>query len=90
MAENRARYGVAGAGIMNAILGIILAIIGMVIAIYFIAYTLPAALTTLSTASFTSVNGGVIAIFQTVIPITVGFLFVLAFLGLIRHIFTGV
>ena len=69
---------------------IILTVILMVIALYFIAYTLPGALTTLSTAAFTSVNGGVIAIFQTLIPITVGFVFVLAFVGVAKVIFTAI
>ena len=80
----------AASKVMDVGLGIIVTVILMAISLYFIAYTLPAALTTLSTAAFTSVNGGVIAIFQTIIPITVGFVFVMAYIGVVRTIFTSI
>ena len=44
-------------------------VIGIIVVFYVFAYTFPTAATTLSTVAFTSVNAGVVAIAQVVLPL---------------------
>lgn len=47
----------------------ILLIVGIIVAFYVFAYTFPGAATTLSTVAWTSVNAGVVALGQIVLPL---------------------
>lgn len=47
----------------------VLLIVGIIVAFYVFAYTFPAAATTLSTVAWTSVNAGVVALGQIVLPL---------------------
>jgi hypothetical protein len=44
-------------------------IVGLIVCFYVFAYTFPAAATTLSTVAWTSVNAGVVALGQIVLPL---------------------
>ena len=68
--------------------GILLAGIFAVIFLYFVAYAVPGALTAIATTALTSVNGGVITIFQVLFSIVAVFTFLLILVAVVKKVIT--
>lgn len=73
-----------GKEIMEYVLALVMLVIGEAIFVYVLAYALPGGLTTLSTTAFTSVNAGTVFAIQSLTPLIIGFVFVLAQLAIIE------
>ena len=63
---------------------LIVAIIFLTVATYFAAFSLPGALTAIATTALTSVNAGVVVIFQTLVSLVVVFTLILLYVGVVR------
>jgi hypothetical protein len=66
--------------------GIVVTVIFLVVALYVVAFTLPGALTAISTTALTSVNAGVITLFQQLIPLIAVVVIILVLIGVVRAI----
>jgi hypothetical protein len=71
---------------INEGVGILLAGIFAVIFLYFVAYSVPGALTAIATTALTSVNGGVQTIFQVLFSIVAVFTFLLILVAVIQKV----
>ena len=60
-------------------------IIFLTVGLYFAAFLLPGALTAFATTALTSVNAGVITIFQVVVPFTAVATLILLLIGVVRE-----
>ena len=66
-------------------IGLITEIIFLAIGIYVLAFILPGALTAIATTALTSVNAGVITLFQILVPIIAIVVVILLFLSIVRR-----
>lgn len=76
------RVGSAGATVG---IDLIVEIIFLTLALYVEAFTLPGALTAIATTALTSVNSGVITLFQVVIPLTAVIVTILLLITIVRR-----
>jgi hypothetical protein len=79
-AKVRAKRSGEGRGI-----GLIVEIIFLAISIYVIAFILPGALTAISTTALTSVNAGVIVMFQVLVPLIAIVVVILLLISIVRR-----
>lgn len=77
------RMGAATA--MNRGVTFIVEVIFLTLGLYFAAFLLPGALTAIATTALTSVNAGVITIFQVVVPFTAVATLILLLIGVVRE-----
>jgi hypothetical protein len=66
-------------------IGLIVEIIFLAISIYVIAFILPGALTAISTTALTSVNAGVIVMFQVLVPLIAIVVVILLLISIVRR-----
>jgi len=70
---------------VNRGIAFIVEIIFLTLGLYFAAFLLPGALTAIATTALTSVNAGVITIFQVVVPFTAVATLILLLIGVVRE-----
>ena len=70
---------------VNRGISFIVEIIFLTLGLYFAAFLLPGALTAIATTALTSVNAGVVTIFQVVVPFTAVATLVLLLIGVVRE-----
>ena len=70
---------------VNRGIAFIVEIIFLTLGLYFAAFLLPGALTAIATTALTSVNAGVVTIFQVVVPFTAVATLVLLLIGVVRE-----
>jgi hypothetical protein len=69
---------------VNEGVGVVVEIIFLAIGIYVSAFILPGALTAIATTALTSVNAGVVTLFQTLVPLIAIVVLILLFISVIR------
>ena len=70
---------------VNRGIAFIVEIIFLTLGLYFAAFLLPGALTAIATTALTSVNAGVITVFQVVVPFTAVATLILLLIGVVRE-----
>lgn len=70
---------------MNEGVAIVVEVIFLAIGIYVAAFILPGALTAIATTALTSVNSGVITLFQTLTPLIAVVVLILLFIAVVRR-----
>jgi hypothetical protein len=70
---------------VNRGIAFIVEIIFLTLGLYFAAFLLPGALTAIATTALTSVNPGVVTVFQVVVPFTAIATLVLLLIGVVRE-----
>lgn len=78
---------VGAGGAFNTGFEVIVLIIFLVVAIYVAAFTLPGALTAMATSALTSVNGGIITLFQVVVSLIAVVALILLLIAAVRKAF---
>jgi hypothetical protein len=69
---------------INEGIGIVIEVIFLAVGLYVAAFILPGALTAIATTALTSVNGGTVTLFQTLVPLIAIVVIILLFIGMIR------
>jgi hypothetical protein len=67
-------------------ISILMAGIFLVIFLYFVAFAVPGALTAIATAALTSVDPGIVVIFQTLFSLVAVFVFILILVAVLRKV----
>ena len=84
LAANGWSHSRSGTTMIDVGIELIVAIIFLTVATYFAAFSLPGALTAIATTALTSVNAGVVVIFQTLVSLVVVFTLILLYVGVVR------